>query len=101
VTIYFDTANNRLKKPQTRNKPDIIATDGLNSTFTQGSTTNTNGTVTVTWNAPSAGTYVISLKFNAQSVDGQKALTNPKTVGYSFSTPGVSGSTQMLNLVRK
>ena len=33
VTIYFDTANNRLGTPLTRLKPDIAATDGVNTTF--------------------------------------------------------------------
>ena len=71
------------------------------ATFTQSSTTNTaTGTVTVTFTAPSAGTYLISVKFNAQSVDG-KTVPSPSTVGYSFSTSGVAGSTQGLNLVKK
>ena len=75
------------------------------ATFTQSPTTNTTrSAVTVNWTAPSAGTYVISVKFNAQSVDG-KTAPNPSTVGYSFTTSGaagdVAGSTQGLNLVKK
>jgi len=73
----------------------------VKGTFTQSSTTNaTRNTVTATFTAPSAGNYVISVKFNAQSVDG-KTVPNPSTVGYSFSIPGVGGSTQVLNLVKK
>jgi len=71
----------------------------VKGTFTQSPTTNTTrNTVTATFTAPSAGTYVISVKLNAQSMDG-KTVPTPSTVGYSFSTSG--GSTQGLNLVKK
>lgn len=33
VTIVFDTAGNRLSTAQIRNKPDLAATDGVNTTF--------------------------------------------------------------------
>lgn len=32
-TIYFDTDNNRLHRPEVRKKPDIAAMDGANNTF--------------------------------------------------------------------
>jgi len=77
----------------------------VKGTFSQSPSTNTTrSAVTATFTAPSAGTYVISVKFNAQSVDG-KTAPNPSTVGYSFTASGaagdVAGSTQGLNLVKK
>jgi len=77
----------------------------VKGTFSQSLRTNTTrSAVTATFTAPSAGTYVISVKFNAQSVDG-KTAPNPSTVGYSFTASGaagdVAGSTQGLNLVKK
>jgi hypothetical protein len=48
--------------------------------FTQSSTNGTTGTVTVTFNASSAGTYYISIKFSTSSVIG-KTAPNPSTVG--------------------
>jgi hypothetical protein len=67
--------------------------------FTQSTINNTTGTVTVTFNAPTAGIYYIGIKFQTSSVDGKTAPT-PTTVGYSYSTTGVSGSAQGLNLVK-
>jgi hypothetical protein len=68
--------------------------------FTQSTINNTTETVTVTFNAPTAGIYYIGIKFQKSSVDGQTAPT-PPTVGYSYSTTGVSGSAQGLNLVKQ
>ena len=73
---------------------------GPKPTFLQSSTTGTGGTVTVRWNAPTAGTYIISVKFNSTSVAG-KTGPNPTTVHYDFSTVGVSGSTSGINLTKK
>ena len=67
--------------------------------FTQSTINNTTGTVTVTFNAPIAGVYFIGIKFQTSSVDGKTAPT-PTTVGYGYSTTGVSGSAQGLNLVK-
>jgi hypothetical protein len=50
------------------------------ATFTQSSTTGTTGTVTVTFNAPSAGTYTISVKFSTKDIIDQ-ATSNPSRVG--------------------
>lgn len=69
-------------------------------TFTQSSINGTTGTVTVTFNAPRAGVYYIAVKFNTSSVTGKNA-PNPSTVGYSYSTTGVAGSTNSLNLVKR
>ena len=61
----------------------------------------TTGTVTVTFNAPTAGTYFISIKYNAQSVAGKPAPSPGTTVHYDFTTTGVAGSTSGLDLVLK
>jgi hypothetical protein len=59
--------------------------------FSQSAINNTTaGTVTVTFNAPTAGVYYIGIKFSTSSVDGKTAPT-PTTVGYSYSTTGVFG----------
>jgi hypothetical protein len=68
--------------------------------FTQSSINNTSGTVTVTFNAATAGVYYIAVKFSTSSVTG-KTAPNPTTVGYSYNTSGVPGSTSSLNLVRR
>jgi hypothetical protein len=58
------------------------------------------GVTTVTFNASSAGTYIIGIKYNAKSVEGFSA-PSPTTVSYTFSAGGVPGSTQGLDLVKK
>jgi len=68
--------------------------------FTQSSINSTTGTVTATFTAPAAGTYYIGIKFSLSSVTGKTAPT-PTTVSYSYSTTGVPGSTNSLNLVKK
>jgi hypothetical protein len=71
----------------------------LHGTFTQSPINNTTtGTVTVTFNAPTAGIYYIGIKFSTSSVK-DKTAPAPTTVGYSYSTTGVPGSTNGLNLV--
>jgi hypothetical protein len=59
-----------------------------------------DGTVTVTFNAATAGTYVISLKYDAGSVKGATAPT-PTTVHYDFTTTEVPGSTQGIDLIKQ
>jgi hypothetical protein len=58
------------------------------------------GTVTVTFNAPAAGTYYIQLKYKTNSVNHEPA-PSPTTVHYEFMTTGVPGSTSGLDLVRR
>jgi hypothetical protein len=70
--------------------------------FTQSPINNTTtGTVTVTFNAPTAGIYYIGIKFRPSSVTGKTAPTPGTTVGYSYDTTGVPGSTSGLNLVKR
>lgn len=72
----------------------------VHGAFTQSSTDGTTDTVTVTFNASSAGTYYIALKFSTTDVVG-KTAPNPTTVGYTYDTTNVPGSTSSLNLVKK
>jgi hypothetical protein len=58
-----------------------------------------NGTVTVSFNAPVAGTYIISIKYDSKSIAGLTA-PNPTTVHYNFATTGVAGSTSGLDLIK-
>jgi Bacterial pre-peptidase C-terminal domain len=59
-----------------------------------------DGTVHVSFNAPTAGTYIISLKYDSGSVKGA-AAPSPTTVHYNFSTTGVPGSTSGIDLIKQ
>ena len=56
-----------------------------------------NGSVTVDFNAASAGTYYLAVRYLVSAVNGQTE-PNPTTVHYDFSTVGVTGSTSGLDL---
>jgi hypothetical protein len=58
-------------------------------------------TTTVQWNAPTAGTYFIGIKYNPHSVVGMPAPSPGTTVHYNFTTTGVPGSTSGLDLVKQ
>jgi len=58
------------------------------------------GVTTVTFTAPTAGTYIIGIKYDSKSVEGF-AAPSPTTVHYAFTTAGVPGSTQGIDLVKK
>ena len=62
--------------------------------------TQSGGTVTVTFTAPTAGTYFIQIKYNANSVNNKPAPT-PSTVHYEFTTTGVPDSTRGIDLLRR
>jgi hypothetical protein len=68
----------------------------VSSTIAQNAAT---GTVTVSFNAPVAGTYIISIKYDSKSIVGCNA-PNPTTVHYDFATTGVAGSTSGLDLIK-
>jgi hypothetical protein len=72
----------------------------VHGTFTQSSINGTTGTVTVTFNAASAGVYYIAVKFSTSGVVG-KTAPSPTTVGYTYNTTGVPSSTSSLNLSKK
>jgi hypothetical protein len=65
-------------------------------TFTAGA----NGSVTVGFNATTAGTYLIEVVYKSSAANGQTAPT-PTTVHFQFSTAGVSGSTSGLDLIKQ
>ena len=64
-------------------------------------TQNTNtGTVTVSFNAPVAGTYIIGIKYDSKSIVGLPAPGPATTVHYNFETTGVPGSISGLDLIK-
>jgi hypothetical protein len=65
-------------------------------TFTAGP----NGSVTVGFNAATAGTYLIEVLYKSSAANGQAAPA-PTTVHFEFSTAGVSGSTSGLDLIKQ
>ena len=71
--------------------------NSLSETFTQNPTT---GALTVTFNAPTAGTYSIGIKYDAKSIAGDPAPTGNGNVHYDFATTGVPGSTSGLDLLK-
>jgi hypothetical protein len=57
-------------------------------------------TTTVTFTAPTTGTYIIGIKYNPHTVVGAPA-PNPTTVHYDFATTGVPGSTSGIDLIKQ
>jgi hypothetical protein len=71
-------------------------------TKVQNATISTSGGVTtVTFNASSAGTYIIGVKYDTGSVVGFSAPSPGTTVSYTFTLAGFPTSTEGLNLVKK
>ncbi|MEO6970912.1 MAG: VCBS repeat-containing protein, partial [Chthoniobacterales bacterium] len=62
--------------------------------------TQSGDAVTVRFNAPSAGTYFIAIKYNSQSLSGEPVPSPGTTVHYDFMRSGVPASTRGLDLVR-
>jgi hypothetical protein len=73
----------------------------VKATFTQSGTTGTTGTITAKFTAASAGTYYIAVKISTSNIQAKAAPSPGSTVGYSYSTTGVAGSTAGLSLVLK
>jgi hypothetical protein len=61
--------------------------------------TQNGNTTTVTFNAPTAGTYIFGIKYNSKSIAGATA-PNPSTQHYDFTTSMTPGSTSGFNLVK-
>jgi hypothetical protein len=57
-------------------------------------------TVAVRFNAPTAGTYFISITYNSASFSGEPLPGPGTTVHYDFMTTGVPDSTSGLDLLR-
>jgi uncharacterized repeat protein (TIGR01451 family) len=57
-----------------------------------------NGVTTINFTAPSAGTYIIGIKYDSGSVKGFAPPIGQTSAHYDFSTGGVPGSTQGINL---
>ena len=97
ITQTITTGNfNRLFDMASGNNVFDSNCNSVHPTITQNPTT---GTVTVQWNAPTAGTYFIAIKFSGQSVGGEPAPSPGTTVHYDFTTTGVPGSTSGLDLI--
>jgi len=64
------------------------------------SITQSGGTVTVSFSAASAGTYIIGIKYDTGSLKGITA-PSPADGHYDFATTELPGSTQGINVVRK
>ena len=62
--------------------------------------TQSSGVTTIQFNASSAGTYIIGVKYDTGSVKGF-AAPSPTTVHYTFEVPSVPGSLQGLYLKKK
>jgi hypothetical protein len=83
--------------------------NGGNNVFNNNCTSTSNtitqdpntGTVTVTFNAPAAGDYFISLKYNSNSLKNLAAPSPTTTVHYDFTTTGVPGSTSGIDLIKQ
>jgi len=71
--------------------------NSVSNTMTQNTTT---GAMTVQFNAPTAGTYIISIKYDSKSIVGLPAPSPGTTVHYNFATTGVPGSTSGLDLIK-
>ena len=61
----------------------------------------TDGVTTITFDASSAGTYIIGIKYDATSVVGFSAPTPGTTVHYTFTLTGFPSSTEGLDLTKK
>jgi hypothetical protein len=62
--------------------------------------TQSGNTVTVTFDAPAAGTYFIALNFSAQSLINEPGPHPGTTVLYDFTATGVPDSTSGFDLVK-
>jgi hypothetical protein len=78
---------------------------GCNALQSKPQISTSGGVTTVKFTASSAGTYIIGIKYDSKSIVNATAPTkgsnNDYSVHYDFSTTGVSGSTQGLDLKKQ
>ena len=109
VKVTATAGSNTFTITQTRSETsNAFTVSSGSSAFTAGCTSvgttitqAANGAVTVTFNASSAGTYIIGIKYNPKAVAGETAPSPNTTVVYTFATNGVAGSTSSVNLVKQ
>jgi uncharacterized repeat protein (TIGR01451 family) len=109
VKVTATAGSNTFTITQTRSETsNAFTVSSGSSAFTAGCTSvgttitqASNGAVTVTFNASSAGTYIIGIKYNPKAVAGETAPSPNTTVVYTFATNGVAGSTSTVNLVKQ
>jgi hypothetical protein len=70
--------------------------NAVSATITQNSAT---GTVTITFNAGSGGTFYIGIKYSAKAVAGKTVGAGDPTFSYTFALTGVAGSSAGVQLV--
>jgi hypothetical protein len=94
-TTYGATSGDPFFEPASGGKAYDGNCNDLQTTITGG-----GASVTVGFTAATAGTYIIGLKDSTKSIIGSSPASSTPgfTYGYTFSTTGVSGSTQGLNL---
>jgi hypothetical protein len=101
-TVQIDqsiTSGNFTQKLTLANSSKVLTAACANvkqSTFTSGA----DGSVTVAFTAPTAGTYRIAVRYHSNAVNGQPTPA-PTTIHYLFSAAGVSGSSATLDLLRQ
>jgi hypothetical protein len=78
----------------------FVYNGGCSKVATQ-SVTQSGSTTTVTFTAPTAGTYFIGIKYDSTSVKGFTAPSPTTTVHYTFTTGGLPSSVQGLDLIKQ
>jgi hypothetical protein len=93
------TTGNFTGKFGTASGPNVFNANcgSVSSTITQNPTT---GAVTLQFNAPVAGTYILSVKYDSKSIAGLTAPSPTTTVHYDFATTGVPSSTSGIDLIK-
>ena len=95
------TTGNFTTKFLLANGGNNVFNNNCNSTSNDITQNANTGTVTVMFNAPVAGDYFISLKYNSNSVKGAAAPAPTTTVHYDFETTGVPGSISGIDLIKQ
>jgi hypothetical protein len=76
-----------------------VFTGGCTSLGGSFDTNLTTGVTTVTFNSPGTGTYIVGIKYSANTLVGAPAPSGNGTVHYTFTGP--AGATDGVDLVRK